>query len=192
MNTDPGRDRYITLVEAATGTPYRSANSFTILQNGDQIFPAMLEAIRSAKTSIEFVTFVYWRSDIATEFANALAERARAGVQVRLLVDAVGGAIMNSRTVWDLERAGVKVAWFRPARWQYLRKLNNRTHRKILVVDAILAFAGGVGIADEWTGNADSPRHWRETHVRIAGPACADLRASFAESWLEGGREGAQ
>jgi cardiolipin synthase A/B len=183
------RDRYITLVEAATGTPFRPGNSFTILQNGAEIFPAMLEGIRSAKSSIEFVTFVYWRSRIANEFANALAERARAGVEVRLLVDAVGGAIMNTRNVWELERAGVKVAWFRPARWQYLRKLNNRTHRKVLVIDGTLGFVGGVGIADEWTGNADSRRHWRETHTCVAGPACADLQASFAESWLEATRE---
>ncbi len=183
------RDRYIKLVEDATGTPFRPGNQFTILQNGDEIFPAMLAGIRSAKSSIEFVTYVYWHSRIANDFAEALAERARAGVRVRLLVDAIGGAIMNSRTVWQLERSGVKLAWFRPARFQYLSKLNNRTHRKLLVIDGALGFTGGVGIADQWAGHADTSGHFRETHCQIIGPACADLHASFAESWLDATHE---
>jgi len=168
---------------------FRPGNRLGLLQNGDEIFPAMLEAIRGAQTSIEFLTYVYWNSRIANEFATALCERARAGVKVRLLVDAVGGAVMNTRTVWQLERAGVQVAWFRPLRWPYLRKLNNRTHRKILIVDGHIAFTGGVGIADEWTGAADGPRHWRELHCRIEGPAAADLFAGFAENWLESTHE---
>lgn len=185
MKTEAEQKRFIDLVEAATGSKFRPANKLTILQNGDQIFPAMLAAIRSAKHSIEFTTYVYWSSDIASEFADALSERARAGVKVRLLVDAVGGAVMNARTVWQLERAGVRVAWFRPLRWSYMRKLNNRTHRKVLVVDAKRGFCGGVGIADEWVGNADTPDHFRETHTQITGPAVADLFASFAENWHE-------
>jgi cardiolipin synthase A/B len=178
-------NRYANLVEQATSTPFRPGNDFDVLNNGAEIFPAMLDAIRGAKHTIEFVTYVYWASDIANEFADALCDRAHAGVQVRLLIDAVGGAIMNARTVWQLERAGVKVAWFRPMRWNSLIRLNNRTHRKILLVDGQLGFTGGVGIADFWTGNADDPKHWRETHCRIAGPACADLFASFAENWRE-------
>jgi cardiolipin synthase A/B len=168
---------------------FRPGNRVDILQNGDEIFPAMLEAISGAQTSIEFLTYVYWHSRVANEFAAALCERARAGVKVRLLVDAVGGAVMNTRTVWQLERAGVQVSWFRPLRWPYLRKLNNRTHRKILLVDGHAGFTGGVGIADEWAGAAHSPRHWRELHCRIEGPAVVDLFAGFAENWFESTRE---
>ena len=178
-------NRYIDVVQSATGSPYRPGNHIDILENGDEIFAAMLEAIQGAKHTIEFATYVYWHSRVATQFANSLCERARAGVRVRLLVDAVGAAIMSSRTVWQLERAGVEVAWFRPMRWPHLRNLNHRTHRKILLIDGGLGFTGGVGIADEWAGSAHTPRHWRETHCRLRGPACADLLAGFAENWYE-------
>jgi cardiolipin synthase A/B len=173
------------VTEEATGHPYRMGNSLSVYQNGDEIFPAMLRAIQDAKHTIEFSTYVYWRSDIASQFADALIERAAAGVTVRLMVDAVGAAVMDTRTLWRLERSGVRVAWFRPVRWPYLHKFNNRTHRKILIIDGRLGFTGGVGIAAEWTGNAQDRRHWRETHCHLTGPACADLAAGFAENWLE-------
>lgn len=177
------------VTEAATGQPYRGGNRLVILQNGDEIFPAMIEAVQSARQSIEFCTYVYWKSRIASQFADALIERAQAGVAVRLLIDAVGGAIMDTRTLWRLERAGVKVAWFRPFRWPYLHKFNNRTHRKILIIDGQIGFTGGVGIAAEWTGHAQTRRHWRETHCQIEGPACLDLYAGFTENWREAARE---
>ncbi len=176
---------YPSLVEHATGSPFRPGNRLTLLQNGDQIFAAMLEAIKGAQSSINFLTYVFWRSSIANQFADALCERAKAGVQVRLLVDAVGAATMSSRLVWRLERAGVQVGWFRPGHLPSLRKFNNRTHRKILLVDDRIGFTGGVGIADVWLGNAQDGRHWRETHCAILGPACLDLHAGFAENWRE-------
>lgn len=185
MKSQTEQKRFESVVEAATGSPFRAGNKVKILQNGDEIFPAMLSAIRGAKHTIEFTTYVYWSSNIASDFADALCERAREGVKVRLLIDAVGGAIMNARTVWQLERAGVRVAWFRPLRWSYLNKLNNRTHRKVLIVDGKTGFTGGVGIADEWTGAGDGPKNWRETHCSIAGPAVTDLFASFADNWAE-------
>jgi cardiolipin synthase len=154
MNDQPqgpglhSENRYVGIAEKATGQTFRPGNQFTILQNGDEIFPAMLTAIGAAEHSIEFLSYVFWRSSIATRLADALCERARAGVKVRLLVDALGGASINSRTIWQLERAGVKVGWFRPGRWQYLRMLNNRSHRKILIIDGQIGFTGGVGIAD--------------------------------------------
>ncbi len=178
-------DKYQKYFEEATGGESRPGNSLKLLQNGGEIFPAMLEAVRGAQSTIEFTTYVYWRSKIATEFANALCERARAGVKVRLLVDAVGGAIMSTRTVGQLERAGVQVAWFRPLRVGHLRRFNNRTHRKILLIDGQVGFTGGVGIADEWDGAAESAKHWRETHCQISGPACLDLFAGFASNWAE-------
>ncbi|GAC1372035.1 MAG: phospholipase D-like domain-containing protein [Candidatus Saccharimonadales bacterium] len=171
--------------ESVLATPARAGNLVTILQNGDEIFDAMLEAIRDASFSIELVTYVYWHSKIAAQFANALCERARDGVKVRLLIDAFGGAIMSTRMVGQLEAAGVEIAWFRPFSVSYWRRFNHRNHRKILLVDGRVGFTGGVGIADQWTGNASDTRHWRDTHCRITGPACIDLAAAFAENWLE-------
>ena len=171
--------------ESFSAGEFRDGNQLTVLQNGEEIFPAMLEAIRNAQTSVEFVTYVYWHSKIATQFADALCERARAGVAVRLLIDAIGGAIMSTRTVGALEQAGVKIAWFRPLRFGHLRRANNRTHRKILIVDSNLGFTGGVGIADEWDGDGSGPGNWRETHCRIVGPACLDMVLGFHENWLE-------
>jgi cardiolipin synthase len=181
----PDRARFEQLVESVTGSPFRAANRVVILQNGDEIFPPMLEAINSAQSSIEFLSYVFWRSEVASGFADALCRKAKSGVKVRLLIDAVGAASISARTIWNLERAGVQVGWFRPGRWKYLNRLNNRTHRKILLVDGQVGFTGGVGIADIWTGYAQDRRHWRETHCLIEGPACDDLHAGFADSWLE-------
>jgi cardiolipin synthase len=178
-------NQFVPLTEEAVGSPYRPGNTFELLRNGDEIFPAMLEAIRRAEHHIEFLTYVFWRGQIATELATALAARAKAGVRVRLLIDTVGGATMDSRLIWQLERAGATIGWFRPGHWSHLRRLNNRTHRKILITDGRVGFTGGVGIADMWTGHAQDPDHWRETHCRITGPAVADLHAGFAENWLE-------
>jgi cardiolipin synthase len=182
-------DTYQQHFEDATGTKFRPGNALKLFQNGNEIFPAMLDGIRAAQTSIEFATYVYWRSHVASEFADALCERARAGIEVRLLVDAIGGAIMSTRTVGQLERAGVRVAWFRPLRFGHLRGFNNRTHRKILVIDGRIGFTGGVGIADQWDGNADNADHWRETHCRVTGPASIDLHEGFAANWFEATKE---
>jgi cardiolipin synthase A/B len=179
-------NRFARIVEEATAAPVRAGNSFELLQNGDEIFPAMLKAIAAAQDHIDFLTYVFWRGQIASDFAAALIGRAKAGVTVRLLIDTVGGATMDSRTLWALERAGAKIAWFRPGRNPlHLRRLNNRTHRKILIVDGHTGFTGGVGIADIWTGHAQDPGHWRETHCRVTGPTIADLHAGFAENWFE-------
>jgi cardiolipin synthase len=172
-------------VEAATGSIHRPGNSLVLLQNGSEIFPAMLEAIRGAKHTVEFLSYVFWRSHIASEFAEALKERAQAGVTVRLLVDAVGGATISARTIWELEKAGVQVGWFRPGNWKYLKRFNSRTHRKLLIADGRIGFTGGIGIADEWTGFGVPKKEWRETHCRIEGPAVADMHAGFSDSWYE-------
>ena len=181
----PGTPDFARLVEALTIAPLRQGNRVTVLRNGCEIFPAMLEAIRSARRTIDFATYVYWTGSIAPEFAEALAERAEAGVEVNVLLDAVGAAKMDRSLVDRLERSGATVAWFRPPRWWTLHKLNNRTHRKILVVDGTVGFTGGVGIAEEWTGNCEDPGHWRDTHVRVEGPAARDLFGGFLENWAE-------
>jgi cardiolipin synthase len=181
----PGTPDFARMVEALTVAPLRQGNRLKVLRNGREIFPAMLEAIRAAEQTVNFATYVYWTGSIAPEFAEALAERAEAGVQVNVLLDAVGAAKMDRRLVALLQRAGAEVAWFRPSKWYTLHKLNNRTHRKILVVDGEVGFTGGVGIAEEWTGNCEDPDHWRDTHVRVEGPAVRDLLGGFLDNWAE-------
>ena len=181
----PGTLDFARLVEVLTIAPLRRGNRVTVLRNGCEIFPAMLEAIRSAERTVNFATYVYWTGSIAPEFAAALAERAEAGVEVNVLLDAVGAAKMEGSLVERLQRSGAKVAWFRPPKWWTLHKLNNRTHRKILVVDGKVGFTGGVGIAEEWTGNGEDPGHWRDTHVRVEGPAARDLLGGFLDNWAE-------
>jgi len=179
-------------LEALLGIPASEGNELTLLKNGDQIFPSMLAAIRSAERTIDFLTFVYWKGDIAQDFAQALADRARAGVQVRVLIDAVGGRLIESDLMEHMSDCGVQVEWFRKpfsiAQLTSPLKQNHRTHRKILVVDEQVGFTGGVGIAEEWCGDARDETEWRDTHVRVVGPAVDGLSASFAQNWAETGR----
>src|SRR6266700_2129072 len=181
----PGSSDFARLVEALTVAQLRQGNRVTVLKNGCEIFPAMLEAIRTARETVDFATYGYWTGSIAPEFADALAERAAAGVVVNVLLDAVGAAKMDPALVERLEAAGATVAWFRPPRWYTLHKLNNRTHRKILVVDGRVGFTGGVGIAEEWTGDCEDPDHWRDTHVQVEGPVVRDLLGGFLDNWAE-------
>lgn len=180
---------YKKFIASYVDSPIRHHNDVTILTNGDEIFPAMIAAIRSAKHSISFVTYVYWRGDIATQFAGALAERAKAGVRVAVLMDAFGSSKIDFQLIDEMRAAGVEFRWFRPLRWYTLHKFNNRTHRKILVVDQQVGFVGGVGIAEEWTGNAQDTHHWRDTHFQVIGPAVTDLLESFNDNWVEAGGE---
>src|SRR6266700_2062319 len=181
----PGSSDFARLVEALTVAQLRQGNRVTVLKNGCEIFPAMLEAIRTAEWTVSFATYVYWTGSIAPEFAHALAGRARAGVEVNVLLDAVGAAKMDRSLFDQLKEAGATVAWFRPPHWYTLHKLNNRTHRKILVVDGRVGFTGGVGIAEEWTGDCEDPGHWRDTHVRVEGPVVRDLLGGFLDNWAE-------
>lgn len=160
-------------------------NSVEALQNGQEIFPSMLAAVRSARTSIAFETYIYWSGDIGREFADALAERAKAGVQVHVLIDWVGGLKMDKTLLDQIQQAGVKVHQFRPLRWYNLVRMNNRTHRKLLVVDGQIAFTGGVGIADQWSGNAQGPEHWRDMHFSVKGPVVAQFQAAFNDNWIK-------
>ena len=153
--------------------------------NGDQIFPAMLGAIRSAKRSITFETYIYWSGDIGREFADALAERARAGVKVHVLLDWVGSAKIDESFYAEMEKAGIEVKKFHKPHWSNLGKMNNRTHRKILISDGKLGFTGGVGIAPQWTGNGQDADHWRDTHYSVEGPVVAQMQAVFMDNWLK-------
>jgi cardiolipin synthase len=167
------------------GPAITSGNRVVTLVNGDQIFPAMLEAIRSAARTITFETYIYWSGDIGAEFAKALSERAKNGVKVHVLLDWLGSQKMDEASLAMMRDAGVMVERYHPVRWYTLSKLNNRTHRKLLVIDGKVGFTGGVGIADKWTGNAQDPDHWRDTHYRIEGPAVAQMESAFMDNWTK-------
>jgi len=160
-------------------------NRVTALQNGDEIFPAMLQAIRSAQTSITFETFIYWSGEIGEEFSQALSERARSGVPVSVLIDWVGSTKMEQSLLDSMQAAGVQLHRYRPLHWYNFGRMNNRTHRKLLVVDGRIGFTGGVGIADQWIGDGGDPEHWRDTHFRIEGPVVAQLQAAFNDNWIK-------
>ncbi|WP_254276718.1 phosphatidylserine/phosphatidylglycerophosphate/cardiolipin synthase family protein [Halomonas sp. 3H] len=162
-----------------------TGNKVTALQNGDEIFPSMLQAIRSAQTSITFETFIYWSGDIGDEFSQALADRARAGVPVSVIIDWVGSTRMDQSLLDAMRDAGVQLHRYRPLHWYNLGRMNNRTHRKLLVVDGRIGFTGGVGIADQWAGDGGAPEHWRDTHFRIEGPVVAQLQAAFNDNWIK-------
>ena len=160
-------------------------NGVTELLNGDQIFPPMLAAIQGAKKSITCETYIYWSGDIGKQFADALSERARAGVRVHVLLDWVGSANMDESYLTEMKEAGVQIEKFHKPHWYNLARLNNRTHRKLLVVDGQVGFTGGVGIAPAWTGNAQDPEHWRDSHYLVRGPVVAQMQATFLDNWLK-------
>jgi cardiolipin synthase len=167
------------------GPPLIGGNKITTLNNGDEIFPAMLAAIRAAQRTITFETYIFWTGKIGREFSEALAERSRAGVKVHVLLDWLGSRSLDNHSLELLRSAGVEVERYRPLRWYSLSRINSRTHRKILVIDGGLGFIGGVGIADEWTGHAQDPGHWRDLHYQVEGPVVAHLQAAFTDNWLK-------
>ncbi|HXH01359.1 MAG TPA: phospholipase D-like domain-containing protein [Xanthomonadaceae bacterium] len=160
-------------------------NTVTDLQNGGQIFPAMLEAIKGAQKTITFETYIYWSGEIGEQFSRALAERARAGVAVNVTIDWAGSIKMDEALLETMQKADVHVERYRPLKWYNLGRLNNRTHRKLLVVDGRIGFTGGVGIADQWSGAAQDPEHWRDMHFRIEGPVVAQMQAAFNDNWVK-------
>jgi cardiolipin synthase len=164
-------------------------NRFTVLTNGVQIFPAMLEAIRNAKRRISFETYIYKKGQMGDEFTRALADAAKRGVRVNLVIDAVGGHGMDDEHVKRLEQAGCRLARFNTPTWYSLEELNYRTHRKILVVDGETAFTGGAGIDDQWMGNAQDKEHWRDTMIQIVGPLARLMEGGFYENFAEAAGE---
>jgi cardiolipin synthase len=167
------------------GPPILEGNKVELLVNGDQIFPAMLGAIRAAKESITFETYIYWSETIGREFTDALMERARAGVKVHLMLDFIGSLKMDNKSLDELRAAGVQVQRYHKPVWWKLTRLNNRTHRKLLVVDGKVGFTGGVGIADKWRGNGEDENHWRDSHFRVEGPAVGQIQAVFTDNWTK-------
>ena len=167
------------------GPGFVPGNRVTPLNNGDEVFPAMLEAIRSARRTITFESYIYWSSRIGREFTNALVERARDGVRVHVIIDWAGSQQVDRDDLTRLRQAGVEVELYRPLHWYHLDRLNHRTHRKLLVVDGRVGFTGGVGVADQWLGHAQDREHWRDSHFQAEGPVVAQLQAAFMDDWFE-------
>ncbi len=167
------------------GPAILEGNRVETLLNGDQIFPAMLDSIRAAKRTVNFETYIYWSGEVGKKFAATLCERARAGVVIHVLLDWLGSGKIEDELLHEMEQAGVEVEKYRPLRWYHLARMNHRTHRKLLIVDGVVAFTGGVGIADIWQGHAQDPEHWRDTHFRLEGPAVAQMQAAFLDNWLK-------
>lgn len=178
-------ERMCRILTSVSGVPTTAGNRLDLLRNGDQIFPAMLASIENATTSIDFLTFVYWTGSIGSQFADALGRAAARGVRVRVLLDGVGAKPVDRELVRRMDDHGVDVRWFRPPDPRHPFQANHRTHRKVMVCDELVGFTGGVGIADEWLGDGHTDGAWRDTHVRITGPAVNGLRAAFLDNWIE-------
>jgi cardiolipin synthase A/B len=176
---------FLQTMHALTGAPMTEGNQATILKNGVQIFPSMLAAIKGARKTINLEFYIFWDGEIGRTFTEALAERARAGVQVKVILDGVGSATMSSSLIEFMRRNGIDLEWYHPLRWYTLSRVNHRTHRKLLLVDGEIGFSGGVGIADNWLGDADSKDHWRETVIRVEGPVVTQMQFAFMDNWVK-------
>jgi cardiolipin synthase len=174
-----------TSIAGVTGIPFFEGNRLDILNNGDEFYPAMLKAIDEAELSITIEAYIYWAGEIGKRFAEALAKKAKAGVRVKILLDAVGSATIGDEILEILERGNCQLAWYNPLRPYSVGRLNHRTHRKSLIIDGRIGFTGGAGIADHWMGNAQDEKHWRDVQVRIEGPAVVPLQSGFAHNWVQ-------
>ncbi len=172
-------------VSALLGPAFTCGNDVQVMKNGDEIFPHMLQAIKSAKTSITFETFIYWSGSIGDEFSNALSERAQAGVKVHVLLDWLGSIKMEDKLIDRMRKAGVQIERYHKPHWSHLARLNNRTHRKLLIVDGESGFTGGVRIADQWRGDARNSNEWRDSHFKVSGPVVAQMQAVFMDNWIK-------
>ena len=177
--------QFIRSVSALLGPSFLEGNEVIVLTNGIKIFPVMLKAIQEAKQTITFETFIYWADSIGEEFAEALSERASAGVNVHVLLDWLGSVKMEQKQLDKMVKAGVEIQRYHKPHWSHLPRLNNRTHRKLLIIDGKLGFTGGVGIADQWRGNAHNPNEWRDTHFQVSGPVVAQMQAVFMDNWIK-------
>ena len=172
-------------MDVLLGPPIVDGNKVQVLLNGDQIFPSMLEAIRGAQRTVTFETYIYWSETIGKEFSEALIERAKVGVKVHVMLDFIGSMKMDDTAMSAMKAAGIELQRYHKPVWWKLARLNNRTHRKLLVVDGKIGFTGGVGIADKWRGMAQDSNHWRDTHFRVEGPVVGQIQAVFIDNWTK-------
>jgi cardiolipin synthase len=179
-----GSEQFITALAEVLNVPVLRGGHATILQNGDAFFPAILAAIRSARQSVNFQVYTFDPNGIGQQFLDAFTERARAGVEVRILVDAFGSYRFDRRSREALERAGCKVVRFRPLRLTTLVRVFKRDHRRAIVIDGRIAFTGGAAVADHWTGDAQDPHHWRDSMTRVTGALTRGIQTAFGANWV--------
>ena len=181
-------NEFLRLLGALADAQVHDQSQIEVLTNGDVYFPAELEAIRNAKQSIHVEAYILYKGEISRKFVDALAERARAGVSVKMVIDSIGSFSTPNSYFDDLRAAGGRVEWYQPITWWNFKRFNNRTHREVIVIDGELAFTGGSGIADVWWNGDGKPR-WRETMFRVEGDLVTGLQTTFAENWLEASGE---
>jgi cardiolipin synthase len=172
---------FLSAISGVTGGPLRTGGTAQLLNNGVQYYPAMLEAFRGAQKSIDFSAYIWEKGQVSDQFLAVFLERARAGVQVRVLLDGMGG--MKAPSMDALKAAGGKVVVFRPARFGKFTRFHKRNHRRAIVIDGTVAFTGGAAVADQWLGNAENETQWRDTMVRVTGPLALTLQSAFADIW---------
>jgi cardiolipin synthase A/B len=170
---------------ALLGPAIIKGNRVTTLQNGAEIFPAMLRAIGSAQRTITFETYIYWSGETGSRFAAALIERATAGVRVHVMLDWLGSEKIDHELIRRMRAAGIDVERYHVLHWYSVGRINNRTHRKVLIIDGRIGFTGGVGIADQWQGHAQDPEHWRDLHFQVEGPVIGQMQAAFLDNWIK-------
>jgi cardiolipin synthase len=170
---------------ALLGPAIVPGNTIKALQNGAEIFPAMLAAIAAATRTITFETYIYWSGKVGNQFADALIERARAGVQVHVMLDWLGSKRIDEKLIDRMKAVGIQIVRYHALRWYSVARINNRTHRKVLIIDGQVGFTGGVGIADQWSGHAQDPDHWRDVHFRVEGPVVGQMQAAFLDNWIK-------
>jgi cardiolipin synthase len=180
-----GEPSFYPTLEAYAGAPIVGGNAVNILLNGEEIFPALVDAIRTARSSISYAQYYFEDGLVARQVAEAIAERCRAGVGVNVLLDGVGTLSMPAEFTDLMQRSGCHLATFHPVRPWAVHRANNRNHRRILVVDGRVGFTGGSGVSRKWMGNGRTEHHWRDTDVQVQGPAVEWLQAAFAENWLQ-------
>ncbi|MGH9570433.1 MAG: phospholipase D-like domain-containing protein [Candidatus Angelobacter sp.] len=178
-------ERFLKTLEAVTDAQVNHGSSITVLTNGENFYEAELEAIRSAQRSVNLEAYIFERGEVTGGFLQALAERARTGVKVNLTIDGIGSFSTRRSYFRELVDAGGRVEFYHPFSWKSVARINNRTHRELLVVDGNVGFIGGAGIADHWLiGRKKHPR-WRDTVMKVEGDVVCNLQATFAENWLE-------
>jgi cardiolipin synthase len=181
----PDSDEFLHVVQSMCQAAVHQGNAAQVFTNGTQFYPAMRDAILAAQASVNLEAYIFHQGEVADVMVEAMVERAKAGVEVRLVVDSIGSSGMGRRNVRRLRDNGVRVSFYQPLMWYRLHRLNNRTHRELLVVDGRVAFTGGAGVADWWAKPENGRPAWRDTMVRFEGPIVAALQGVFAENWLE-------
>jgi cardiolipin synthase len=184
-----GSPEFLRMIAALTDAQVRRGGTIEVLTNGEVYYEAELDTIARAERSVNLEAYIFQKGEVAERFVRALAERARAGVEVKLVLDALGSFATWESYFKELKEAGGRVAWYHPLRWDSWPHYNNRTHRELIVVDGRVGFVGGSGVADHWLKGIDGKRRWRDTMFRVEGDLALSLQATFVENWLEASGE---